>query len=207
MAKEDKAKVKMTVIHFETESDNATLQENIRAIAHTLTRALSPTQRIVHMPQAQLLPSDGTGTDSASVIDEETDDLESDAMTTSSNAVSPKKKGRARQHRRPETLDIDLITGDPTLKDFLDQKNPEGDLKKYLAIAYWLRKYRNIEEVTADHAYTCYRHMGWQVPADASQPFRNAKTTQYGWMRTGSTKGTYSINHIGENVVERMGNE
>jgi hypothetical protein len=30
----------MTVIHFETESDNATLQEKIRAITQTLTRAL-----------------------------------------------------------------------------------------------------------------------------------------------------------------------
>ena len=39
MAKDDKAKVKMTVIHFETESDNLTLQENIRAISHALTRA------------------------------------------------------------------------------------------------------------------------------------------------------------------------
>jgi len=39
MAKEDKARVKMTVIHFETESDNATLQENIRSL-HTPSVAL-----------------------------------------------------------------------------------------------------------------------------------------------------------------------
>ena len=36
-----RGKVKMTVIHFETESDNATLQENIRSIANTLSRALT----------------------------------------------------------------------------------------------------------------------------------------------------------------------
>jgi hypothetical protein len=41
MAREEKAKVKMTAIHFETESDNATLQENVRVIAHTLSRALA----------------------------------------------------------------------------------------------------------------------------------------------------------------------
>ena len=33
MAKQDIGKIKMTVIHFETESENATLQENVRAIA------------------------------------------------------------------------------------------------------------------------------------------------------------------------------
>jgi D-mannonate dehydratase len=46
LAKEDKAKIKMTVIHFETESDNATLQENIRAITQTLIRALASPQRV-----------------------------------------------------------------------------------------------------------------------------------------------------------------
>jgi hypothetical protein len=50
LAKEDKAKIKMTVIHFETASDNSTLQENIRAITQTLTRALASQQRVAYTP-------------------------------------------------------------------------------------------------------------------------------------------------------------
>ena len=61
MAKEDKAKIKMTVIHFETESDNATLQENIRAITQTLTRALASPQRVA-TPYVQLPSANGVDT-------------------------------------------------------------------------------------------------------------------------------------------------
>ena len=90
----------------------------------------------------------------------------------------------------------------------LEQKKPDGDIKRYLVITYWLKKYRNIEEVTMDHAYTCYRHMGtgWQVPGDAAAPFRAMKGKHYGWMKAGSAKGAYVINHLGENEVGRMGN-
>jgi hypothetical protein len=70
-----------------------------------------------------------------------------------------------------------------------------------------LKKYRNINEVNMDHAYTCYRYLGWQVPADVSAPLRAMKTIRYGWMTAGSIRGAYVINHIGENQVEQMGNE
>jgi hypothetical protein len=100
-----------------------------------------------------------------------------------------------------------LTSGGIPLKGFIEQKKPDGDIKRYLAIAYWLKKYRTINEVNMDHAYTCYRYLGWQVPADASAPLRAMKSTRYGWMTAGSIRGAYVINHIAENQVEQMGNE
>jgi hypothetical protein len=44
--------------------------------------------------------------------------------------------------------------------------------------------------------------MGWNVPSDAGVALRNAKSN--GWMKKGTGKGTYAINHIGEGVVNDM---
>ena len=126
-----------------------------------------------------------------------------------SPATPAKTKTRAaRQYRTPLPVDLDLVSGDLPLRPFLQERKPDSDVKIYLAIAYWLKRYRDINEVSADHAYTCYRHMGagWQVPADAGQPFRAMKAKAYGWVKPGSTKGYWMINHLGENEVEQMGN-
>jgi len=200
LAKEDKGKVKMTVIHFETESDNETLQENIRSIAQTLSRALTPPPpRIVHAP-AQLASGNGTGSELAQGDNGESA-LDADFELTPSPKPKPKAKGVA-QLRTPQPLDLDLNAGDPPFKAFMEQKKPAGDTKKYLVVAQWLKTNLNIEEITMDHAYTCYRAMGWNVPNDAAVPFRNAKAN--GWMKKGATRGAYVINHIGEGVVNDM---
>lgn len=204
MAREEKAKVKMTVIHFETESDNATLQENVRAIAHTLSRALTSPQRGATTP-TQIASGNQQVLDQSEEV--ETEEGRDEDEIALSNPPSKAKKV-ARQYRTPQPVELDLVSGQLPLKDFLDQKQPDTDVKRYLAIAHWLKQHRNIQEVTMDHMYTGYRHMGtgWQVPADAGAPLRAMKGKQYGWMKTGSTKGSYTINHLGENEVGKMGN-
>jgi hypothetical protein len=203
VAKEDKGKVKMTVIHFETESDNATLQANIQAIAQTLTRALAPPPRVVRTP-GQLAA--GNGAAALDTAPEELEDLD-DAIDIEPTSVSIKPKtGKAPTLRQPQPVELDLISGKVPLKAFLEKKNPTSDVKRYLSIAYWLKEYRGINEITMDHAYTCYRHMGtgWNVPKDASAPLRGMKTKRYGWMASGSTPGSFAINHLGENEINNM---
>lgn len=201
MAKEEKARVKMTVIHFETESDNETLKENIRSIAHTITKALSSNHKVI-MTSNQITE----GNVETDLLENEEDDfIQSDSSEDQQEKNSQKKKSTFRQYKTPQTIDIDLNSGDLPLKDFIDQKKPDNENKKYLAIAYWLKKYKNTSDVSADHVYTCFRYLSWQVPADVTRPFRNMKGKQYGWINAGSTKGTYTINHIGENVIEKMG--
>jgi hypothetical protein len=212
MAKDDKATVEMTVIHFKTTSDNATLQENIRAIANTLTRALSPAPRIVQAP-AQLQPGNGASNGSAVVI-EQTPEIEEyekpvEVEEATASSTSKAKKNAARQYTQPQVLDLDLGSGDVPLKTFLEQKKPQSTLKRYLAILYWFKHYCNLTEITMDHAYNAYRFMGtgWNVPKDVSGPFRAMKKKQYGWATSGSTPGSYAITHIGENEVNKMGVE
>jgi hypothetical protein len=201
MAKEDKANVKMTVIHFETESDNETLKENIRSIAHTIVKAISTNPKvIITSKQLEAGSQDGEVID---ILDEEL--IQSEFDETGKEKDIQKKKPATRQYRTPQTIDIIFNSGDITFKDFVNQKNPDNDNKKYLVVAYWLKKYGNTPDVSADHVYTCFRYMTWTVPPDVLQPFRNLKARQYGWMSNGSAKGTYTINHLGENEIEKMG--
>ncbi|MDQ3710837.1 MAG: hypothetical protein M3388_01250 [Acidobacteriota bacterium] len=207
MPKEDRAKVKMTVIQFETESDNATLQENVRAITNTLARALAPQPRVIQAPQ-QIANGNGNNdadnaksSEQGSLFDNDVDAIDVDVTPLPSKAKP--KNTSARQYPTPEILDIDLETADISLKTFIEQKKPSSNNKRYLAIAYWLKKYRSINDITMHHVYTCYRFLSWKVPKDTSQPLRLMKTQ--GWMNKGQEAGAYSINHVGENVVNEMG--
>jgi hypothetical protein len=203
VAKDDNAEVEMTVIHFKTKSNNATLQENVRAIANTLTRALAPPPRVIQTP-AQLTSGNGASADGTVQGQLFEADGHEDAIDIDATSVTKKaKKGTARELRTPEVLDLDLTSGDMPLKLFFEQKKPEGDNKRYLAIAYWLKEYRKIVEITMDHAHTCYRSLGWNTPRDASAPLRSMK--KQGWMKRGSSPGAYAINHVGEGVVNDMG--
>jgi len=64
----------------------------------------------------------------------------------------------------------------------------------------------SLDEVTMDHIYTAYRHMGWTSPKDVSSPLRSMKT-QNSWFSKGKEKGAYAINHVGIDVAERTNGE
>ena len=203
MAKDDKGRVRMTVIHFDTESDNATLQENIRAIAQTLTRALTAQPRPAASPSQSLGPApSANGWETGETHDDVEDSDFIDAEPT--KPAKGKKPNSARRPTTPHTVEIDFKSAKTTLQSFLDQRKPTSIQKKYLAIAYWLRENLKVDSVTMHHIYTCFRMMGWNVPKDASQPLRDLKSQ--GWMEKASEAGAYTVNHVGENEVNKMGN-
>lgn len=110
------------------------------------------------------------------------------------NGVRKKKRLRT-----PKPLHLDLVSGDKPFKDYHDQIGPKSDSRRYLVIAQWLKVYRGITEIGADHVYTCYRRMSRQVPGDVLSVFRGLK--KQGWVETGSAPGLFKINHIGENQL------
>lgn len=94
---------------------------------------------------------------------------------------------------KPSVIDIDIdITTEPPLSSLVD---PKSNHRRYLAIAAWLHDHRHIEAVTADHIYTCYRHLGWPIDIlDFAQPLRELKHKQY---FTTPERGKYAINQLG----------
>jgi hypothetical protein len=100
-------------------------------------------------------------------------------------------------------LSLDLVSGDISFEHFAKQKNPNSHLKKYLVIAYWLKKYLRIERVGVQHVYTVYKFMRWSISNDIDSTFRTAISGSQEFKRVG--QGEYEMTIAGENVVEKMG--
>src|SRR5262249_61649267 len=93
--------------------------------------------------------------------------------------------------RSPRGVEL-AVPRAPPLSSLVD---PKSNRKRYLKIGEWLHDHRGIEAVTADHIYTCYRHLGWptDIP-DFAQPLRELKHKQY---FTTPERGKYAINQLG----------
>lgn len=122
---------------------------------------------------------------------------------TESSQSSPARPRYERKIVSPDIVEIDLTGGEMSLKAFIESKKPTTEKHKYLAIAYYLKHHRNIDNVTMHHIFTCYRHMGWKSAKDVAQPLRDMKSKGK-WFGKGKEKGSYTINHLGENVVNEM---
>jgi hypothetical protein len=62
-------------------------------------------------------------------------------------------------------------------------------------VAAWFKEHGNLDSISADHVYTCYRVMKWPVNIpDFAQPLRSLKFRQ---LLDSHPDGGYSINHLG----------
>ncbi|BCA56899.1 hypothetical protein W02_40390 [Nitrospira sp. KM1] len=117
------------------------------------------------------------------------------------SAIAP--KGRVpRRLPTPKVLsDVDLNSGDVPFEEFSKEKGPKAALGRYLVVAYWFKTYRQVDAVNSNHVYTCYKKMGWGTDIkDFAQPLRDNARQGRGEMK----KGAFVINHIGEDIVEKM---
>lgn len=193
-------KIKISVLQFELEGSDETLQEGLRTVSETLSRSFPQAQRVIkQLPASPRLALAGEEPTEEDYVDQvEEPEYEAPAPP------APRSKS-VRQYRRPESLDDIDPAADVSFRDFCADKDTSSDLMKYLVLASWYKEHRDIEEIGADHAYTIYKFMSWKVPKDMSQTFRTAKS-QKAWFKSGSEKGTFIITHIGLDVVTQMGN-
>lgn len=204
MAKDDQADIEMTVIHFKTRSSNKTLEENVRAIANTLTRALAPPVRVITVPApAQISGANGNGiAPTAEIVDTPEDYI--DAAEDSKAAKQPKAKGARKAPPTPNVLnDLGLDDAEVSFKDFVKQKDVSNQVRKYLVTAAWFRKFKGVNEITPDHIFTCFQYMDWKYPNDMGKPFRNMKDTK-SYFDNGEKPNHWAITIIGLNKVDQM---
>jgi len=128
------------------------------------------------------------------------DEAESGAESPDAD-VRPSRPRRPRKILAPKVLnDIDWKSGEMSFQKLAEDAKPTSDLMKHLVVAYWFKLHRGLQSVTADHAYTCYKKMSWSADiADFIQPFRDLARRGDGEVKG----GTFSINHIGEDKVEK----
>lgn len=179
---------------------------DLTQVTQAITNALRPTS-IVHRFVSSAAQSLGDGAPAENVITEEASNTPETALehdVTSVQTQRPTPRG-PRKYPSPKVLsDVDLVSGGMPFEEFAQKKNPTETSKKFLTVAAWFKTYRDLDSVTTDHVYTCYRKMGWGTGIkDFGQPFRDLKSQGWGDLRL----GVFSINHIGEDVVNKMGAE
>jgi hypothetical protein len=100
---------------------------------------------------------------------------------------------------------LNLAAATLPLTDFMKQKNPDAMWDKYAVVAVWLKEQFKIADISIDHIFTAFKHLGWesQLPTDISKPLKNL-TYNRKWFDVGKDKGTYAINWLGESEVGKM---
>jgi hypothetical protein len=185
----------MTAMIFRFKGNDATLQRGFDTIAAAIEGLVPPgrtyaatVSRVRELPAlpAEQSPDDARSQDSSEPID----------IGTPSFSKSP------RVIKSPQVLDIDLTSGEVPLKAFLSGYSGDEVAKRYLLVAFWLKTYRSVPDVSMDHIHTGFRHMAWHTPKDAAQPLRGMKFN--GWFHKGEMRGFYKLNHVGENEVSRI---
>lgn len=201
-------KVKIRVIEFEVEGSDATMQESLKSITAALNRGMTasppPARNVRYVPPPAVSQLDGA--DHGEADAEAAESAVEDAQEVRAPAVA-RKTTTPRKLPTPKVIEVSFSDVSPTLKSFAAEKKPENDLKRYLVVAYWFKHFKSITDLTADHFFTAYRHLGWVVPRDPGAPIRDLrhkKRTQFGG---GKERGTCVINHVGEEVVLSMGKD
>jgi hypothetical protein len=193
---EDKGKVKFRFVEFELEGLNSTIEESIKSIVHSMNRGSSAPVRIVGTnkptPQLSSVPAGDNGHAETEL---ETESIEEVDETTEDTKATTAQAGKVRRYTVPTFLkELDLDSGDVPFKKFADERNPQSDNRKYIVIAAWLKKYRNLDVITPDHVFTCNQKMGWKTQRDVGQPFRYMRKKSY---FDPSGRNQWTITHVG----------
>ena len=88
----------------------------------------------------------------------------------------------------------------PSLRDFYAQKGPKAFSEQNAVFVFYLNKIKELESVTPDSIYTCYKEVGVRVPGAFYQSLLDTSRIK-GWIDTGDTN-KIRITTVGENFVE-----
>jgi hypothetical protein len=173
-------------IMFDAEVAEGDIGQITQAIQNALRGpALAPARRLPAPAVMKATEGNGANADEAEAESEQADELVDVTPTT------PKTRTPRKAAPKPTVIELDTKS-DPPLSSLTD---PKSQHKRYLRIAAWLHDHRKIEAITADHVYTCFRHLGWPTDVvDFSQPLRELKHRQF---FTTPERGKYAINHLG----------
>jgi hypothetical protein len=129
-------------------------------------------------------------------------EVDQDGVVIDAVAEAPRQRPSRKPAPTPDIVPIEM-NDEVSLASFAQGKDSKSHHKRFLIAAAWLKEHRNVDAVTVDHIYTCYRSMSWptNIP-DFAQPLRELKSKKF---FTQPEKGRYAINHIGLDYVKKLG--
>ncbi len=190
---------KLRVFFAEFEGDDATIQEGLRAIATAVNRTFQQPAIPKPSPPAYLTATP--------VEDVGAEELEQGEGFDDQSVEAECKDARTRRasKRKPPVLslikDMDLHPDNAeSLRDFYDSKQPKSQYEQIATFVYYMRKILELDGITPNHVFTCFKDVQQRPPIDLPQIIRNCAAKK-GWVDT-SRKDGIDITTSGENLLD-----
>jgi hypothetical protein len=126
---------------------------------------------------------------------------EKNGSSTSEKAPTKKRVIKIPQSVAPTPIDLTAKDGNPSLKDFIKEKNPRNDMERIAVFAYFLKYYGKISDMKVGHVVSCFQEINQPVPTNIPQAFKNNQHRK-GWLDTGVGAESAQITIKGENFVK-----
>jgi hypothetical protein len=78
----------------------------------------------------------------------------------------------AAPYTRLKDLELGATAGHPSLGEFMDSKLPITNEERNLVFMYYLQYLLNVDPITMDHVYTCYREVRIRAPLNLEHSLR-----------------------------------
>jgi hypothetical protein len=108
----------------------------------------------------------------------------------------------APSYTRIKDLNLGATAGHPSLGEFMDSKLPITNEERNLVFMYYLQYLLNVETITMDHVYTCYREVRIRAPLNLEHSLRTT-VNQKNWI-TASDADQFTVTHEGKLYVEKQ---
>jgi hypothetical protein len=192
MAKNGRGRIRVFFAEFE--GDDETIQEGLQAISVAANKIFQSSPKTIKLLSASAVPSGEDELFEEAAPEDEEEDL---SVPTNSK---PKKSSY-----KPPTMtivkDLDLRPeGKSAYREFYPQKKPATQEQTITVAVYYLKRILELDKITPDHVFACFKDVGRRTPKDLPQTIRDTSKRK-GWVDT-SERGNIKITNHGENLVE-----
>ncbi len=130
-----------------------------------------------------------------------------DSSTETSPSINiPQKKKTSKKIAKPKSTptlvkDLNLKpSGKKSFEEFAKEKSPSSDPEKCTVCVYYLINELNQSPLSVNHVFTCFKNIGWRVPADIESTLYWT-ASQKGWLDT-SNMSDIKVSISGSNLIE-----
>lgn len=95
--------------------------------------------------------------------------------------ITKKKNSLGESYKLDKDLNLRGDTKVQSFSDFFEEKKPSNSMEFNAVAVYYLCKILEIQNITLDHAYTCYREVNKKSPKAFRQSFLDTKKLK-GWI-------------------------
>lgn len=127
-------------------------------------------------------------------------ELQKPSILSVSHKNRSKKKNGTSSFQLLKDLDLSGASSTKSLKEFIEEKNPTTNIQKTTAFVYYLQTLLDVDEITSDHIFTCYKAMNYRIPNNLKQNLNDISSSRYGYIDR--KDGKYTMTVIGSNLIE-----